>query len=220
ILTSLDEEDAAVRVYQESLEDYMSRKASQLAFSFFQDWARRFPALGWRFRDKVLESSAKAVNLYRRCQAFQLLHVILSQPVKHEQPASIASFQKALQNAILDLVNSTIDDELSLSPSQVKDLLKVVLLCVRQTRKATEPATVEVWDPAAWKELYSRLSSSHRFKSSPSVLHMCRQVESAIAPCKLTPQSKDRGKRKAESEVTDVHPSKKSNRKKQKKNKP
>lgn len=82
ILVSLSAEDVAVGVYQESFDDYMSRKASQLAFSFFQDWARRFPALGWKLRDKVLASSSKAVNLYRKCQAFQLLHVILSQPDK------------------------------------------------------------------------------------------------------------------------------------------
>ncbi|KIJ16738.1 hypothetical protein PAXINDRAFT_131583 [Paxillus involutus ATCC 200175] len=215
ILTSLDAEDAAVRVYGESLDDYMSRKASQLAFSFFQDWARRFPTLGRRFRDKVLESSIKAVNLYRRCQAFQLLHIILSHPVKDEPPTSITSFQKALQKAVLDLVNSSIDDEPSLSPGQVKDLLKVVLLYVRQTRKVAEPATVEGWDPAAWKEFHSKLSSSNRFKSSPSVLSTCRQVESAVAPPKLAPEGKDGGKRKAESEGAD--PSKKPSRKKQKK---
>ncbi|KAF8843637.1 hypothetical protein BDN67DRAFT_945267 [Paxillus ammoniavirescens] len=215
ILTSLDAEDAAVRVYGESLDDYMSRKASQLAFSFFQDWTRRFPTLGRRFRDKVLESSTKAVNLYRRCQAFQLLHVILSHPVKDEPLTSITSFQKALQKAILDLVNSSIDDEPSLSPGQVKELLKVVLLYVRQTRKVAEPATVEEWDPAAWKELHSKLSSSNRFKSSPSVLSTCRQVESAVTPPKLAPQGKDGGKRKAESE--DTGPSKKPSRKKQKK---
>lgn len=82
ILVSLNAEDVVVEVYQESLEDYMSRKASQLAFSFFQDWVRRFPTLGWKVRDKVLESSSKAINLYRKCQAFQLLHVILNQPDK------------------------------------------------------------------------------------------------------------------------------------------
>ena len=77
-----NEENAIVEVYQESLDDYMSRKASQLAFSFFQDWARRFPTLGWKMRIDILASSSKAINLYRKCQAFQLLHVILSQPDK------------------------------------------------------------------------------------------------------------------------------------------
>lgn len=82
VLVSQNEEDVVVKVYQESLDDYMSRKASQLTFSFFQDWARRFPTLGRKARDKVLASSSKAINLYRKCQVFQLLYVILNQPDK------------------------------------------------------------------------------------------------------------------------------------------
>ncbi|KIJ68933.1 hypothetical protein HYDPIDRAFT_23808 [Hydnomerulius pinastri MD-312] len=218
VLISLDEEDAVVGVYQDSLGDYMTRKASQLAFNFFQDWARRFPALGWKLRDRILELSSKAVNLYRRCQAFQLLHVILNQPLEDDQPAAVSSFQKALQKAILDLVNSAIDEKLSLSPSQVKDVLKVVLLCMRQTRKANQSMNTEAWDSAAWQTLRSRLSSSDRFKSSPSVLTICRQVETAAAQSNHEPRSTDNGKRKAD-EAADADPSKKSHRKKQKKSK-
>ena len=234
ILVSLNEEDVAVVVHQESFDNYMSRKASQLALSFFQDWARRFPTLGWKIRDHVLESSSKAVNLYRRCQAFQLLHVILSQPdkvcmpflvvtfsaVAHrpqgEEPAAIMTFHKALQKAILDLITLSVDDDRGLSPTQIKDLLKLVLSCIRQTRKTTESLTIQAWDPAAWKTLHGRLSSSDRFKSSSSVLNMCRQVESTAVQCKQAVG----GKRKAESdEAAETDPSKTSNRKKQKKRK-
>ncbi|KAF8557343.1 hypothetical protein OG21DRAFT_1494920 [Imleria badia] len=215
ILISLGEEDVAVTMFQESFDDYVSRKASPLAFSFFQDWARRFPTLGWKLRDSVLESSSKAVNLYRRCQAFQLLQIILNQPDKEGEPAAIAAFYKALQKTILDLVTLSVDDDCGLSPTQIKDLLKLVLSCIRQTRKTTESLTIQVWDPTAWKALHDKLSSSNRFKSASSVLNMCRQVESTAAQCKQTV-----GKRKAESdEATGTDPSKKSNRKKQKKRK-
>jgi DNA polymerase phi len=234
ILVSLNEEDVIVGVYQESFNDYMSRKASQLALSFFQDWARRFPTLGWKLRDKALESSSSAVNLYRRCQAFQLLHVILSQPDKvcnafllgtqstdahrpqGEEPAAITTFHMALQKTILGLITLSVDDDRGLSPTQVKDLLKLVLFCIRQTRKTTESLTIQVWDPAAWKTLHGQLSSTNRFKSLSSVLNMCRQVESTAARCGQAVG----GKRKAESdEVTETDLSKKSNRKKQKKSK-
>ncbi|KAN0076879.1 DNA polymerase phi domain containing protein [Tylopilus felleus] len=216
ILISLNEEDLAVAVYRESFAHYMSRKASQLAFSFFQDWARRFPAMGWQLRESVLESSAKAVNVFRRCQAFQLLQVILNQPDKGEQPAAIATFYKALQKAILDLITHSVDHERGPSPTQVKDLLKLILTCIRQTRKTTDALTVDVWDPTAWKALYDQLSSSDRFKSTSSVLNLCRQVESTAAQCQQVVGEK----RKAESEsVVETHPSKQSNRKKQKKSK-
>lgn len=133
-----------------------------------------------------------------------------------EEPAAITTFHKALQKTILGLITLSVDDDRGLSPTQIKDLLKLVLFCIRQTRKTTEPLTIQVWDPAAWKTLHGQLSSSNRFKSSSSVLNMCRQVESTAAQCKQAVG----GKRKAESdEATETDPSKKSNRKKQKKSK-
>ncbi|KAG9318874.1 DNA polymerase phi-domain-containing protein [Chiua virens] len=174
-----------------------------------------FPALGWKARHKVLEASSKTVNLYRKCQAFQLLQVILSQPDKGEEPAAIATFHEALQTTILDMITQSIDDDRGLSPAQTKDLLKLVLFCIRQTRKNNESSIMDVWDADAWKVLHDKLSSSNRFKSS-SALNMCRQVESTVA------QSKQaiREKRKAEpDEVAENGPSQKSNRKKQKKSK-
>lgn len=133
-----------------------------------------------------------------------------------EEPAAITTFHKALQKIILGLITLSVDDDRGLSPTQTKDLLKLVLFCIRQTRKTTEPLTIQVWDPAAWKTLHGQLSSSNRFKSSSSVLNMCRQVESTAAQCKQAVG----GKRKAESdEATETDPSKKSNRKKQKKSK-
>ncbi|KAI6162530.1 DNA polymerase phi-domain-containing protein [Pisolithus thermaeus] len=79
VLVQLNEDGCVARIYQESLDDYISRKASQANLSFFQDFVRRFPALGSKLRDPVLAASSSAVNAYRRCQAFQLLSVILSQ---------------------------------------------------------------------------------------------------------------------------------------------
>lgn len=82
VLVHLKEEDAVVRIYGETLDDYMSRKASQANYTFFQDFVRHFPALGSKCRDNILTSSSKAVNTYRRCQAFQLLGMVLNQPNK------------------------------------------------------------------------------------------------------------------------------------------
>ena len=110
------------------------------------------------------------------------------------------------------MISLSIDDEHGLSPTQIKDLLKLVLLCIRQTRKTTESLSNGVWDPPVWKKLHDQLSSSDRFKSSSSILGMCRQVESTATQC----QQAIGGKRKAESD----EPSKTSDRKKQKKNKP
>ncbi|KAH7889259.1 DNA polymerase phi-domain-containing protein [Phlebopus sp. FC_14] len=219
ILVQSNGEDVAVHVYQESLDDYLSRKASQLNSSFFQDWSRRFPSLAWKLKEGILNASSKAVNGYRKSQAFQLLHTILSQPPKvrkASQGTSAASFQKALQKTIIDQIIAAASDETSLTASQAKDLLKVALLRVRQLRKANvTPVVLDAWDPTAWKTLHSRLSSSDRFKSSSSLLDMCRQVESALPLSNPEGRNNEAGKRKVD-EVADAEPSKKRSRKKQK----
>ncbi|KAI5982996.1 DNA polymerase phi-domain-containing protein [Pisolithus marmoratus] len=147
ILVQLNEDDGVVRIYQESLDDYISRKASQANLGFFQEFVRRFPVLGSKFRDPVLAASSNAVNSYRRCQAFQLLSVILSQHNKDNQ-AITSSFQRSLQKTVLDLANGAVEDQSALSASQLKDLLKAVLLCIRQVQKSNSPPRKGgIWDP-------------------------------------------------------------------------
>ncbi|KAI6006406.1 DNA polymerase phi-domain-containing protein [Pisolithus marmoratus] len=219
ILVQLNEDDGVIRIYQESLDDYISRKASQANINFFQDFVRRFPVLGSKFREPVLAASSNAVNSYRRCQAFQLLGVILGQHDKKKDDQAITpSFQKSLQKTVLDLANGAVEDQNTLSASQLKDLLKAALLCIRQVQQSNSPPRkAGIWDPAAWNALYEKLAACDRFKSSSPLLNMCRQVESVASQLKPATRDGDRGKRKADEVVDITDSSKKSGRKKQKK---
>ncbi|KAI6036062.1 DNA polymerase phi-domain-containing protein [Pisolithus microcarpus] len=201
VLVQLNEDDCVVRIYQESLDDYISRKASQANLSFFQDFVHSVIP--------VLAASSNAVNSYRRCQAFQLLNVILSQHGKDDQ-AITSSFQKSLQTTVLDLANGAIDDQSSLSASQLKDPVQ---------KSDSPPKKAGIWDPAAWNALQVRLAACARFKSSSPLLNMCRQVESIASQLKPQKRNGDGGKRKAEEVVDVTDYSKKSDRKKQRKTK-
>lgn len=72
-------EDSVVRIYRESLMDFASRKASNLKVAFILDFIRHNPVPGWGLREDVLSASTKATNVYRRCQSFQLLGVLINQ---------------------------------------------------------------------------------------------------------------------------------------------
>jgi DNA polymerase phi len=72
-------DDFVLRVYRGSLVDFITRKASTLNATFFHDFIRRYPTSGWSLRDDIIDTSRKAANVYRQCQAFQLLHVIVNQ---------------------------------------------------------------------------------------------------------------------------------------------
>ena len=67
-------------IYRESLQDFVTRKASRLNTTFFQEFIRRHANVSWELRDTLLELSGKAVNGYRQSQVFQLVQVLLSQP--------------------------------------------------------------------------------------------------------------------------------------------
>jgi DNA polymerase phi len=71
--------DVVVEAYKQSLTDFGTRKGSGLHGSFFQDFARRYPAEAWQLRHHILDVAGQAVNTYRACQIFQVVQVLLSQ---------------------------------------------------------------------------------------------------------------------------------------------
>ena len=126
-------------------------------------------------------------------------------------------FQKSLEQTVLNLTNGAVDDQSKLNASQLKDLFKVVLLCVRQTQKAAQSSgNAGAWDPSAWNALHTRLSSSDRFKSSSALLSMCRHIKSITMQLKSEARSSDGGKRKADEVAGGPDSSKKSDKKRKK----
>lgn len=61
--------------YRQSLNDFVTRKASPLNTAFFQEFVRRCPEAAWELKRGILDVSVsdKAVNAYRKCQALGLL---------------------------------------------------------------------------------------------------------------------------------------------------
>lgn len=73
------EDEPVVRAYRESLIDFVTRKASRLNTQFFQDFVRRQVAVAWALRDDLVEVAGNAVNAYRQCQVFLLLHSLIKE---------------------------------------------------------------------------------------------------------------------------------------------
>lgn len=73
------EDEWIVRAYRESLTDFVTRKASRLNTQFFQNLVHRQVAVAWTLRDDLVEVAGKAVNAYRQCQVFLLLHSLIKE---------------------------------------------------------------------------------------------------------------------------------------------
>ncbi|OAX39198.1 hypothetical protein K503DRAFT_690102 [Rhizopogon vinicolor AM-OR11-026] len=179
VLANIGDGGPILRLYTESIVDFMARKASSLNIAFFKDFITRYPALGWRLRDAILDTSTKAINAYRKCQAFQLLNIIITLSASTGDPEDVLSFILKLQRSVLHFIDSACDDQVSLSAVQIKDLLKLVMLGVRQASKV-DISNQSAWDSGAWHTLHERLVASKRFGSSTAVLKLCSQVESAL----------------------------------------
>ena len=73
--------DATIRtVYCQSLKDFVTRKASRLNSTFFQEFVRRCPEVAWDLKQDILEVSISenAINAYRKCQTLGLLNLLFN----------------------------------------------------------------------------------------------------------------------------------------------
>jgi len=130
--------------------------------------------------------------------------------------SEVKAFMCTLRQAIYTTISDACDEPDSLSAPQVKELLKLSLLAVRQTKRVTDdPADLQaVWDAHSLVALSTKLESS-RFKSAASLQGLCKQLHAVIGGGEQA-KSGNQKKRKAEDtrDDTDV---KKARRKKIKK---
>jgi DNA polymerase phi len=71
--------DETVRMaYTVSLVDFTERKASDLNGQFFSEFIKRYPHTAWGMRTALLSAPTKAINSYRRGQAYMLLEILLN----------------------------------------------------------------------------------------------------------------------------------------------
>jgi DNA polymerase phi len=184
--------DAIIATYKKSLEDFATRKASSFNGNFFQDFAKRHPAQAWDLRSDAVELASRSVNAYRKCQVFQVVHVLLSQastivrlrilvenkrliPAQDGFDEQFVKFIPSLRDALLATLTPTGQDA-SLNAAQAKELLKLASQAVRQSKRVTASSLSTLWKPDAWEELRSQLASSDRFKASTGLLNACKQI--------------------------------------------
>lgn len=81
IFLHLDQEAFVLEQYRASLDDYITRKSSRLNTKFFQDFISRTPSAAWALRERLLElcAAGQATNIYRQCQAFEIVKTLLAQ---------------------------------------------------------------------------------------------------------------------------------------------
>ncbi|KAJ3845276.1 DNA polymerase phi-domain-containing protein [Lentinula raphanica] len=181
-------QDDVVIQYRQSLADFITRKNSLLNVSFFQQFIRRSRPGAWGLRNDLLELPGKAVNMYRRFQAYQLIHDLLTEPPA-DLPEEVTQFLQALRLVLLDLISRACNNDhaLVLSAAQMRELLKLALLAARQARHIAPEDVASIWEPSAWSKATGLLLASERFKGTAQ---MCKQVVQIASAPQKNPSSK------------------------------
>jgi DNA polymerase phi len=94
-----------------------------------------------------------------------------------------------LRDAILDVMSFACKDSATLTTSQMKDLFKLSLLAVRQTKRSQpiQNDCSKIWQPTPWDILRNSLAATERFRGSTSLQRMCQQMiqtSSSLLACK------------------------------------
>ena len=84
-----------------------------------------------------------------------------------------------LRKVILETISKACEgDTATLQPSHVKEILKVALVAIRQTKRVSQNSKdlSSAWQPSKWADLSNTLAASDRFKASVGLQAMCKQI--------------------------------------------
>ncbi|KAI0350071.1 hypothetical protein OH77DRAFT_1100919 [Trametes cingulata] len=179
VLLHHDAAEPVLKAYRDSLMDFVARKASRLNPPFIDDFVKRHPQSAWNLRDDLVKAPGEALNGFRQAQAFHFIHTLVNQlQALGDRQSEILAFMPKLRQAILDTLSNACSGESSLTPAHAKEILKLALVSVRQTKRfaSSVDEASSIWEPSKWSDLSSQLASSDRLKSSVGLQAMCKQL--------------------------------------------
>ena len=100
---------------------------------------------------------------------------VLNPVFKPNCDTEAVAFMPLLRKLLLDLAQESCSEKGNLNAAQMKEIFKLGLLGVRQTKRLSPPSTQQIWEPKSWRSLHQNLQTS-RLKASPAIQKMCEQV--------------------------------------------
>ncbi|EJD05959.1 uncharacterized protein FOMMEDRAFT_104342 [Fomitiporia mediterranea MF3/22] len=180
------DERAVLRIYKESISDFITRKASSLNPAFIIDFIRRHPLMAWSMRSHIIDIIGSAVNGYRQAQSFVFVQTILtSLPQPESQKEELKPFFSAVSTTLLETLNKAcVAEKPLLNSGHAKEALDIAMqLCRFSKRFITDPEDLkQAWKPAKWEKLASTFSSSEHYKASTSLMKLCQQISKRSQP--------------------------------------
>lgn len=167
-----------VEVYQKTMEEYMTHKATMLHATFLSDYFKRHPLRAWPLHSALVPFlyPGKPVNIYRQNIAYELLsHLAPRLPEIHQtQPKQVDSMIPKVIDAFYATLAEAQNDD-AWKSDKVKDFLKPVLAFARATKSVGYEWDMEKLDQAREGVKSGRLAN---LGSVTSLLNQLRAVAS------------------------------------------
>lgn len=182
-------------IYQSTIEDFMTRKASLLKPNFITDACKRFPRLGWALRTKIVASCrpGAATQGYQQAQAFEMLQVILNG--KDSKEADLFEDRLTFMPVVAEALFAFLRDAASSdqTSNRVRDVIKCGIQFVRATQRAASSTAGEdeeamrkvvgtIWKVAKIQEVAQQLDMSEKFGKSSAIQGLLKQMHSLVDP--------------------------------------
>ncbi|WFD02766.1 DNA-directed DNA polymerase [Malassezia obtusa] len=187
--------------YEETLSDFLQRKASPVRPAFLLDAIRRFPELGWALRDSLLEGSRHSARAFRQIQAISMLQAVLQQQqqkdMRQTNADEVLAFMTLVRDAVLEVVRSAISSD-ALNAQRLKEVLRFALQASRITARVADSTNdaaakmAKCWPLPTLQEAAESLQSSERFQSSTSLHGLMKEIISVVSRTGSSTQSKKR----------------------------
>ncbi|KAG8910927.1 hypothetical protein FRC02_006910 [Tulasnella sp. 418] len=169
-----------------SLEDFIFKKKSKLSIELIQDFIRRNPSLGWKFRNVLVKGlgTESDVGAFKRSHILQLIRDIFSQcHAEADFVDGYVDFMESCANALRDTVTEANKDPRSVSSQKLRELLQFALAAVKQSKKASEihPSITLIWNSDEWQKLMEELATKEQYNSSKPLLQISQELVKSIS---------------------------------------
>ncbi|XP_065060180.1 uncharacterized protein LOC135687527 [Rhopilema esculentum] len=114
-----------VRMFEGALEDFMTRRSSQLHPVFFLEFIKRYPAIAWKLSPVLPKYINKAVNNFRKVQACEMLLQLLAR--KTECAADdFEGMSNELQREVIQTLRETLDEKCTMKARHINEIAKLL----------------------------------------------------------------------------------------------
>ncbi|KAK9766822.1 DNA-directed DNA polymerase [Basidiobolus ranarum] len=173
--------EKVVDIYKASLNDYMTRKSSNLQPAFFLDLLNRYPVIGWGLFKSLIELTKPSVSAkgYREAQAYNMLSTLIRSHIKDGEDI-FTKCLPSLKSTVLSTLEFAVSKEnqgsKTLNAARLKDVLKFINLVQQaSSKKLKDDKFKKAWDTVAFEKAIKSLVADKRFES-PSIRTLSQQI--------------------------------------------